>query len=438
MGVWGAILFAGTIVATIAIVWAILGEAVTSAVLENARDRPRKRPRKERASQKAWADGVPQSPGIESAHWRAGKRLRSLLRAQMLARNAKGSPIADVRVASLQALQSDFPYWGLTREVSRAALHDKAPAVRLVAAEFLDEEGTKSLHSLLANDPMIDVKIQLQALRLICERSQPSAEGVVRTLRDLANGGPAVAPGVCLKAVLLLVERAQALGEQELRSLRDAMSGDLTIPAEVLAEGLRVLVGHAPREMVVPVLDWILDHVPLQERSWLVIEELPRAAPSQMWLEAATACGALQHTGATARLVAALGSLDLPSAEVVTEALVAIGDPATEPALIELLDTDDPGTAVAAARALRWLGTAAAVEPLRARIDGVLTSATLKRAGREAIEAIQGRLTGAESGQLGLAEAPAAQGLLSVSDPSQDGRVSLPDPLRPEGESERE
>jgi hypothetical protein len=108
------------------------------------------------------------------------------------------------------------------------------------------------------------------------------------------------------------------------------------------------------------------------------------------------------------------------------------------PVLIRLLGSEDADAAVAAASALGRVGTVAAVAPLRATIDGALTSSELKHVAREAIKAIQARLMGAESGQLGLAEAPTAQGQLTVSDPSQDGRVSLANSRRPEEEAEHE
>jgi hypothetical protein len=104
------------------------------------------------------------------------------------------------------------------------------------------------------------------------------------------------------------------------------------------------------------------------------------------------------------------------------EALAATGSPAAEGPLLAALHRDVAELRVAAARALGRVGTAAAVVPLKeaeagARDDG------FRRAARQAIAEIQGRLPGASPGQLSLA-AGEAGGLSLVED--ERGRLSLP------------
>jgi hypothetical protein len=312
-----------------------------------------------------------------------------------LAGNAARDPVARVRLANLRALQRGFPNGELARDVSQAALRDEDPAVRLEAAQFLGEQG-------------------------------------LQTLRELVLGSPKIEPRVRSEALRVLFERAPVLGERAFRTLRELVTGDSSIETAIRSDALRILVESAPRETVIPLLDQILDESTSLEWDWAL------GVRGWLWLQAAAACGELRHAGATARLIRALDRLDPSSAKVVVEALGTIGDPAAEPALITLLNSEDEDTAIAATHALNRFGTVAAVEPLRARIDDVLADRTLKQAARDAIEAIQGRLRGAERGQLGLAEAAGAQGRLSVSDPPADGRLSLSNPPRPEGESEHE
>jgi HEAT repeat protein len=277
-----------------------------------------------------------------------------------------------------------------------------------------------------AEDPVAGVRVaNLRALQ------RESAEfALARSVSQAALEDEA--PAVRLAA-------AQFLGKEGVQTLRDLVESGPLIDAGVRLDALRLLVRRAPRETVLPLLDRILDDLPNPEQGRTVIDGRVVEGPQLLvWRQAASACGALQHAGATARLIAALGRLDPPSANVVAEALGAIGDPAAEPALIGILGSEDTDAAVAAAHALGRIGSAAAVEPLLARVDGALTDRILRDVAREAVEAIQARLRGAEAGQLGLAEAANMQGQLAISDPSQDGRVSLRDPRRPEGESEPE
>ena len=81
------------------------------------------------------------------------------------------------------------------------------------------------------------------------------------------------------------------------------------------------------------------------------------------------------------------------------------------------------------------MGGAAAVAPLRTMAARFPFDLGLRRASRQAIAAIQSRLTGATPGQLSLADGGSGQ--LSLAEESADGRVSIADevPAAAAGES---
>jgi HEAT repeat protein len=99
-------------------------------------------------------------------------------------------------------------------------------------------------------------------------------------------------------------------------------------------------------------------------------------------------------------------------------ALAAIGGPSVEAPLVAALRGPQPLVAAAAAAALASCGGVASVPELKA---AEARGGDIRRAAREAIAAIQSRLTGASPGQVSLAS---GGGEVSVVD-SADGRVSL-------------
>jgi hypothetical protein len=72
--------------------------------------------------------------------------------------------------------------------------------------------------------------------------------------------------------------------------------------------------------------------------------------------------------------------------------------------------------------ALAEIGSVASIEPLLPFATGLLVDRPLKNEAKEAIRRIQGRLPGAEGGQLSVAEVAMEQGRLSVT--SVDGALS--------------
>ncbi len=97
------------------------------------------------------------------------------------------------------------------------------------------------------------------------------------------------------------------------------------------------------------------------------------------------------------------------------------GDAEVESLLVETLSHKDSAVSLAAARTLGPMGTAAAVPALRQLEER--GSRELSRSARLAIAEIQSRLTGAEHGQLSLADAEA--GALSLATEAEPGRLSL-------------
>jgi HEAT repeat protein len=132
-------------------------------------------------------------------------------------------------------------------------------------------------------------------------------------------------------------------------------------------------------------------------------------------LPAETARVALRREQAAAR-----GDRRPATARACAAALGRAGNPQDEPLLLAIAREErDESLRVAAVRALGLVGTAQAVPALAALADSA--GGDLRRAGREAIAAIQSRLKGATPGQLSLHAGGAGQVALA-DDPT--GRVS--------------
>jgi hypothetical protein len=136
--------------------------------------------------------------------------------------------------------------------------------------------------------------------------------------------------------------------------------------------------------------------------------------------EAVAALGTRLPVGpACEAVVRAAGGRRLRTGEAAVEILAGLGGAAVERALVAALDASTSSFAEAAARALGRCGGVAVIPDL-ARAEG--RRGSICRAAREAIAAIQSRLTGASPGQVALADGDAGE--LSVVD-ATDGRVSL-------------
>ncbi len=129
--------------------------------------------------------------------------------------------------------------------------------------------------------------------------------------------------------------------------------------------------------------------------------------------------------------VAALGGVEVERVEADTAASLArfLGarrDPAAEAALLRLSSHSAFDVRIEAVRALGTAGGVSAVARLHAVAHGLLEPLALKSAARDAIAAIQSRLSGAEAGQLSVADAADGRGGLSPARDEAGGLSELP------------
>ncbi len=156
-------------------------------------------------------------------------------------------------------------------------------------------------------------------------------------------------------------------------------------------------------------------------------QALTSAVAGRRWATVG-ACVARARTSRARETASAL--LDLvhggrePVASEAADALAALGDADAEPTLHAALASVSPALRAASARALGAVGTVACVPSLR-DLEGSDPDRAVRRAAREAVAAVQARLTGASPGQIALAGD--ADGRVSVAD-DMAGRVSKADP----------
>ena len=102
---------------------------------------------------------------------------------ERLAHNARHDPHLSVRLWNLQLLQDGFAATPQAKEVSRAALSDVGPWVRLSAARFLVDEGREALLALVQEKGVPEQAaaeaVSLLAARLPIESSGPLLIGVL-------------------------------------------------------------------------------------------------------------------------------------------------------------------------------------------------------------------------------------------------------------------
>ncbi len=114
----------------------------------------------------------------------------------------------------------------------------------------------------------------------------------------------------------------------------------------------------------------------------------------------------------------------------VAEALYRIAGEEMEPTFIALLARSDDLVRASVIDGLARRGSAAAVEPLLGFVSALPIETRTSRAARSAIDAIQSRLSGAEAGQLSVADAADPHGALS---PAEDREGALSPSVEPSG-----
>lgn len=117
-------------------------------------------------------------------------------------------------------------------------------------------------------------------------------------------------------------------------------------------------------------------------------------------------------------------------------ALRKLGDSAAEPILIEWLGSPVSAVAAASARALGFVGSIAAVEPLLPLARGAWGASEVRAAARDALRRIQSRLGPVEAGRLALVDVDGAAGALSEADDAA-GRVAIDEAGSPREDAQK-
>jgi hypothetical protein len=248
------------------------------------------------------------------------------------------------------------------------------------------------LAATVASEP--EWRVRLQGLQLL-STSYPNDPATASALRQaLADERPEVR-----------LHAALALGEEGTPVLLDLAGAD-AIADELASHALRALAERVPAEVAVAALQRAL-RLRRQQTVCAAAEALARV-------------GGPEHVGLLAKVLAAeAGEI----VAVAARALGALGGDEAEAALLAALESDELEVKLAAVTALGVAGSARAVLPVREATEGLMVDGDLRRAGRQAVAAIQSRLLGASPGQLSLAAGAAGQ--LSLADADGRGQVSL-------------
>jgi hypothetical protein len=205
--------------------------------------------------------------------------------------------------------------------------------------------------------------------------------------------------------------RAATLSPEDGRPTLLALARDFRLDEGVQAEAVAALVRPSARGMSG------------------IFRAAIRRRRAQVALEAVSALGRSRSRTALVPLVpltrAANGFIRLAA----IRALAASGQPGAQAALVGVLGSEPGEAREAAAEGLGILGTVTAVAPLRAAVAAHPLDRRLRRAAARAIAAIQARASGAEAGQLSIANESVA-GALSLAS-GETGQLSL----APEGTS---
>lgn len=153
-----------------------------------------------------------------------------------------------------------------------------------------------------------------------------------------------------------------------------------------------------------------------------LLPELLSSASPEIRIAAVRAAGRLQEPTMLPRILERARGAAGSEAQAIASTLRAYPGPETEAALARLLHAGEAAVRIEAARTLAVIGTLASVEPLLPLARGLLVDADVKRAAREAIQAIRARLGSVDAGRLSLSDLAAAAGALSAA---QDDRGAL-------------
>jgi hypothetical protein len=244
----------------------------------------------------------------------------------------------------------------------------------------------------LAREPLPDVRLRCLAVLVREYPGRPATLGALRAALD--------DPSLPVR-----LQAAKALGEEGLSTLRLIAEAD-----------------HGPEDAQVEAIRFLDDRLSTEAALGLL-----RRALNRRRLRAAEACVTVLGREGVADVVEPLAKVMTTEggavAEAAARALGATGRPEAEAPLVVALAHANDAVKVAAAAALGQAGSASAVAPLRG-LETATHHKACRWAARRAIAEIQSRLTGADPGQLSLAEGGSGQ--LSLA-PDEAGRVTLPD-----------
>jgi len=197
---------------------------------------------------------------------------------------------------------------------------------------------------------------------------------------------------------------------------------------------LELATGEAADRVAAAAVTALGEHLPAEA----AIERLRRARSNRepaTALACVAAAGLVRTPDGIAALAEVLGSASADLAAAAAGALGAAGlsrptaeevggqSEAVEEALVAALVHDASEVRIAAAESLGRIGTPLAVAPLREATSGRALDGALRRATRQAIAEIQGRVSGASPGQLSLAADGAGQ--LTLAEEDRAGQLTL-------------
>ncbi|MBI3268182.1 MAG: HEAT repeat domain-containing protein [Planctomycetes bacterium] len=258
----------------------------------------------------------------------------------------------------------------------------------------------------------LSIKKQEVPDRLLRNATQDPEPGVRRrNLEALLTGfaGSVEARSACEAALreknpAIRLLAIQGLGEAGWTAAQELVEA-ADVPLELRAEALGHLVEVLPNERLLPIVERAL------ASRWE-----PLVCPALAGFRR------LRHPPAFESLEARAREAQHPA--TVTALAEALGEhygARAQAALLGLLRHESFAPRVAAARWLGRVGDVGAVEPLLACAQAApLLGGELRGAARDAVKAIQGRLSGAEGGCLTLAESGGETGALSMVRPAGD------------------
>ncbi|MET0556499.1 MAG: HEAT repeat domain-containing protein [Vicinamibacteria bacterium] len=329
------------------------------------------------------------------------------------------------------------------------AISGLAPEIGLQRVEastrLLEAMGVRDLE---VGDPAFDADLLLASAKPLLARALLDAETRAGLRAAFAGGYPLSVGRGALKATLRHASSGPGFDADTLRTLI-ALAHRLE-PVRTPELRLARIVRSDPLAAVrAAALGALLESAPRHQRTLEAVRAATKDADPAIRLRAAVAQGAegvpvlqalagdagcddaigaeaVTALGTRLPLEAAIAAVDRAArGERLRTGLAAVGvltekgSPTVEPVLVAALHAPDPTLAAAAASALGACGSVAAVPDL-ARAEE--REPAVRRAAREAVAAIQSRLTGATPGQVSLASGEAGQ--VGLAD-AADGRVSL-------------